>query len=67
MKDITNELVNNTVSEECGVHSEDCNVCFSSYTCSTCYYYDGSYHGGYCDKYGVDTNPGNSCGSWVSN
>ena len=46
--------------------SLECNVC-NYHNCIDCYYYDSSYHGGYCDKHSVDTTPGNSCGSWIEN
>ncbi len=32
--------------------------------CLTCRYYDGKYHGGYCDKHKCDTRPGSTCNSW---
>ncbi len=45
--------------------SVEYNVC-NWHNCIDCYYFDSSYHGGYCDKHKVDTNPGNSCGGYVS-
>lgn len=45
----------------------EAHVCpYGNFNCNGCYYFDSSYHGGYCDKHRVDTSPGNYCGDWVS-
>ena len=43
----------------------DVHVC-PWHNCNDCWYFDSSYHGGYCDKHKVDTSPGKSCGDWAS-
>ena len=37
-----------------------CNICFDSGTCGQCHWFDGNYHGGYCDKHRADVD------SWQS-
>ena len=42
---------NNKENKQIGIQA---NICYASGTCGNCHWFDGNYHGGWCDKHRCD-------------